>query len=247
MEAARVAALRGHDVTLFEKDQLGGQLNMAAVPPGKQDVRYLIDFEKNELDRLGVKIRLQELGVETTRSERPDAVILAAGAEPLLPDISGGCQRPAVLTAWQVLRGHKVEGKDVVIIGGGQVGLETAEYLAVAGKKVTIVEQLENIGSDMDRTSFLLLNFQLNDLGVAVLTKAVARKIEEGGIWVDHRGEDRFLKTDLVVLALGARPKEELREGLQNTGIAFYQAGDCVRVRRFADAIAEGFEAAINL
>ena len=220
---------------------------MAMVPPGKQDVRYLIDFEKHELDRLGVKIQLQELDVETVQSEKPDEVILAAGAEPLLLDISGGCQRPSVLTAWQVLRGHKLTGKDIVIIGGGQVGLETAEYLAVSGKKVTVVEELENIGSDMDRTSFVMLNFQLNDLDVAVLTRAVARKIEEGGIWIDYRGEDKFLKTDSVVLALGARPKEELKEGLQNTGIAFHQAGDCFRVRRFADAIAEGFEAAIKL
>lgn len=247
MEAARVAASRGHNVVLFEKNQLGGQLNMAVVPPGKQDIQYLLDFEKHELDRLGVEIRFQALDVATVQSERPDAVILAVGAEPFLPDISGGCQRPSVLTAWQVLREHEIKGNDIVVIGGGQVGLETAQYLAYLGKKVTIAEQLGTVGSDMDRTSFLLLTFHLIELGVTILTRAAARKIEEGGIWITHRGKDRFLKTELVVLALGARSKVELKEGLRKTSIAFHQAGDCVSVRRFADAIAEGFESALDI
>ncbi len=247
MEAARVAALRGHDVILFEPDLLGGQLNMAMVPPGKQDLGYLIDFGRNELDRLGVEIRPQALDAATARSEKPDAVILASGAEPLLPDMAGHCGRPCMLTAWQVLRGRPVEGKVVVVIGGGQVGLETAEHLAASGKTVTVLEQLETVGGDMDRTSFLLLGFHLDDLGVSILTRATARRIEEGGIRVEHRGEERFLKAETVVLALGAKAKDDLREGLRNAGIAFHQAGDCVRARRFADAIAEGFEAAMNL
>jgi 2,4-dienoyl-CoA reductase (NADPH2) len=246
MEAARVSAMRGHDVTLFAEDQLGGQLNMAMVPPGKQDIRYLIEFEDRELQRLGVNIRNESCSVKTVQEEKPTAVVLATGGEPIRPKIPG-IGRNFVMTAWQVLKKQDVAGTHVVIIGGGQVGLETAEYLACAGKKVSVVEQLEAVGVDMERTSLLLLMFHLGDLGVATMTKAMAKEITSGGVLVDYRGKETFLEADTVVLAMGTRPKDDLTHAVEALGIECHRAGDCINIRGCASAIAEGFDAAMKL
>lgn len=127
------------------------------------------------------------------------------------------------------------------------VGAETAEYLATRGKRVTIVEMLDNVAGDMDRTSRLFLIFSLDELGVKMLTKVTAKKITDQGVIVDRKGEEEFIKADTVVVALGATPNEELFGQLEKLEIEIHKIGDCTTARRLPDAVGEGFKTALKL
>ena len=137
MEAARVAALRGHHITLFDnKSRLGGQLLTAILPPYKEELANLVKYLSTQMERLGIKVKLeQQVDAVTVEKEKPDVVIIATGASPLVPDIPGATNENVVL-ATDVLKGHRQAGQNVIIVGGGMVGCETAEFLAVKGKKV---------------------------------------------------------------------------------------------------------------
>jgi len=246
LEAARVSAVRGHKVRLFEKEKLGGQLNLACVPPGKEDIKLFLDFEKKQLDKLGIKIEHKTLTPEIVLQEKPDAVIVAIGARPLVPSLTG-IEKGNVVTAWQVLKEEISVGSKVVVLGGGEVGAETAEYLATKGKQVTIVEMLDSIATDVDRNSRLLLILSLDELGVKVLTKATAKEVTDRGVVIDYRGKEEFLEADTVVLALGAQPNRELAEQIKELDVELYLVGDCAEVRRLSDAVEEGFKAALKL
>lgn len=246
LEAARVSALRGHKVHLFERERLGGQLNLACVPPGKNDFRLFLDFEERQLNKLGVKVEYKALTPEIVAQGKPDAIIVASGAQPFLPPLPG-IENKNVVTAWQVLKKEVSTGGKVVVLGGGEVGAETAEYLAEKGKQVTIVEMLDNIAADIDRTTRLLLLFSLDELGVRMLTKATAKQITNRGVMVDHRGREKFIEGDSVVLALGAQPNRELADQIKKLGIELYTVGDCADVRRLPEAVEEGYKAALKV
>ena len=134
MEAARISAMIGHKVTLWEKDnKLGGLLNLAAVPPGKDEIMTIVRYYKAQFKKLGVKV---ELGKEATSASvkqmKPDVIIIAAGSDTLFPPIPG-IDKSIVVDARKVLEGSAKVGNDVVVIGGGEVGMETAEMLSGAG------------------------------------------------------------------------------------------------------------------
>jgi len=242
MEAARVAALRGHDVTLFEKEEkLGGQLIPASIPQFKQPIKDQIEYLKNQIKKLGVNI---ELGREATpglvRELKPDAVILATGANPLIPDIPGvGLEK--VATASDILLGKRDAGEKVVIIGGGEVGSELAWFLAEKGKRVTIVEMLYGVAMDMNLFSrFYLLN-RLDELGVEILIGATAKEITgEGVVAVDMGGDRRVIEADTVILAVGFRSNSELAERLSGEVPELYTIGDCVKPGKILGAIHGG-------
>lgn len=246
LEAARVAAVRGHKVRLFEKEKVGGQLNLACAPPGKAEMKLFLDFEQSQLNQLGVRIESRELTPEVVKQGKPDAVIVACGARPVVPALPG-IEASNVFTAWQVLKGDVVPQREVVILGGGQVGAETAEYLAERGHQVTIVEMLDVIATDMDTNTRQLLLFSLADLGVKILTRTTAKKVAERGILVEHRGKERLIKADSVVLALGAQPNRELANQLKKLEIELYAVGDCVEVRKLPNAVEEGFKAGLQV
>lgn len=246
LEAARVSAIQGHKVHLFEKEKLGGQLNLACIPPGKDDIKLFLGFEKKQLDKLGTKIEYKTLTPEIVLQEKPDAVIVATGAQPLVPSLPG-IEKRNVVTAWQVLKEEVTAGSKVVVLGGGEVGAETAEYLVTKGKQVTIVEMLDSIATDLDRTSRLLLILSLDELGVKMLTKATAKEITDRGVMVDYRNKEEFIEADTVVLALGAQPNRELVEQIKKLDVELYIVGDCAEVRRLPDAVEEGFKAALKL
>ena len=152
LEAARVAAARGHKVTLYEENaDLGGQWLLASKPPHKQDHMLLLGYMVGQLDKLGVE---RKRGVKVTAAmveeTRPDVVLVATGAKPLVPPIPG-VEREEVVTAWDVLGGREV-GRRVLVVGGGLTGLETAEFLAEQGKEVVVVEMLKRVGADMGGT-----------------------------------------------------------------------------------------------
>jgi 2-enoate reductase len=243
MEAARVAALRGHKVTLWEKGKaLGGNLIPASVPGFKQDYRRLIDYLSTQLKKLGVTIELgKKATVERIRKMAPDVVFLATGSIPIIPEIPG-IEKEKVGIAGDVLLGKKKVGKSVVVVGGGLVGCETALYLAQKGKKVTIVEILGGIARDMFAINRMHLIKLLIDSGVRILMETTVSEITDDGVVViDKDGKRSKLENDSVVLALGLKADRKLADALGDTVSETRVIGDCVEPRKVMDAVWEGF------
>ena len=245
MEAARVAALRGHQVTLCEKgEELGGQLRVACLPLYKDELGSLIKNMASQVRKAGVEVRLNtEVTLELVEKENSDVLILASGATPLIPDIPGVGQ-DNVVTAVDVLTRRKAVGETAVIVGGGMVGCETAEFLADLGKKVTIVEMLPKIGSDYGATYRHVVLRRLRKTGIKMETNVMVEEITDGGVKAKRDGIPKFFPGDTVVLAVGFKPNKELGEKLGGKVPAPYSIGDCVEPRRIREAIEEGFRLA---
>jgi NADPH-dependent 2,4-dienoyl-CoA reductase/sulfur reductase-like enzyme len=242
MEAARVAALRGHRVVLCEEeDRLGGQLLLAALPPHKWELNNILTFLSAQMTKRGVEVKLrQKLTLELVSNLEPEAVVVATGSKPLRPDIPG-IDGDHVAVAREVVAGREEVGEKVVIVGGGQVGCETAELLAEQSKQVTIVEMLPQICSDMGIHSRRILVGRLRQLGVAMETKTRVLEITNTGVEVNRDDERRFLEADSVVLAAGAQPNRDLVRELEDKGVQLHLIGDCAEGHSIVDAIADGF------
>lgn len=244
MEAALTAAWRGHQVTLFEKNMdLGGALLIASRSPYKEE-RFgkLIQYYVNELQRNGVQVKLGiDVNTELIEREKPDAVVAATGGVPIVPDIPG-IERDNVVTALDVLTGTKEVGDRVVIIGGGNIGCETALLLSEIGKTVTVLEILERMGSDMNRITRWPLMRRLRSQGVRMETAAIVREITDKGVWCTVKdGSLQFFEADSVILAVGLRPNNDLARNLQGKVANLYLAGDCVEVHKILEAIHSGY------
>jgi len=249
LEAARVAALRGHEVFLLEKNnQLGGQMVLGAVPPHTEEVKNTIRYFTNEMRRLGVKVTLNVEATPAAIHElKPQVVVLATGAEALIPEIKG-VHAENVITAWDVLRGANVNGQKIAMVGGGLVGCEVAELLAGKGKSVTVVEMLPEIAGDMNVVSrkYLLERFDKN--GVQVLTDAKVQEITpERVIWVDKKGSKHDLQADAAILAVGAVANERLSKNLAGAIPEMHIIGDSRSPRTIRDAVHEGFHCANHI
>ncbi len=254
-EAARVSRLRGHNVVLFEKSsRLGGQFNLASLPPKKGDFGKLVEFYERELPRLGVDVRLgTEATQELLESLNADVVIVAAGSVPSRPPIPGA-NLPHVTTAQDVLAGtFQVGTGPVVVIGGGASGLETADAIAQEGGKVTVVEMLAKAGRDIVdgigvREALLS---RLADRGVVILASHRAMAIEEDAVVVSDRpliggGGVKRIPAKVVILSLGNRPADDLTP--QTIGKSkWYRVGDCCNPGNAFDAIHQAFEVAVGI
>ncbi len=184
MEAARVAALRGHEVTLFEaEDTLGGQLVLACVPPRKSEMERAIAWWEAALPAAGVDVRLGETAVPRELvSEGFDAVVVAVGGKNAWPNIEG-IGAPYVLDSWDVLRGtYALAHKNVVVVGGGLVGAETAEYIAnhMPGSRVTVVEMADKVAAQESNTVLPAMMADFEAHGVELLTGAKVVEFAEG-------------------------------------------------------------------
>jgi 2,4-dienoyl-CoA reductase-like NADH-dependent reductase (Old Yellow Enzyme family)/thioredoxin reductase len=244
MEAALIAAQRGHQVVLCEKeDRLGGQMLLATVPPHKEDLRKLLRYFAHQLKAAAVMVQTgRTVTLELVREMAPNVVILATGARPHGPDVPGA---ERAVSAWDVLAGRVEVGERVVVMGGGDVGCETGEYLAAQGHRVTILEMLPDIASELIPWTRNLLFQRLADLQVEVLTRARVIAIGEGEVIYDRVGVRHRLEADTVVLATGARPDRGLADALSPLeGVEVHLVGDCVEPRTAAEAIREGFEIA---
>jgi len=245
LEAARIAAIRGHEVTLLEKEsKLGGQIRIACLAIGKDHfMPYIIGWRDRQCKRAGVKI---ELGIEATteviEKYNPDVVIVATGASPLVPHMEG-VDGKNVVFAWDVLKGGaKIRGT-VVIVGGGLVGVETADYLAEMGlaERITIIEMLPRVGIGMNfkNLSYLLQKFEKYE--VKVVTNQRAQKItNKGVITINKEFSEQTIEADTIVLALGAVPNDKLARSLDGKIPEVYGIGDCRRPRNLTDAILDG-------
>ncbi|MFH1757363.1 MAG: FAD-dependent oxidoreductase [Pseudomonadota bacterium] len=248
LEAARVAATRGHAVTLCEKnDHLGGQFYIASLLPYKDEIKNYLKYLTCQMEKLGVKVHLnQEITPEKISQVQADVIVLATGGFPSRPEIPGVYQGH-VLTAWEAILHPDRVGKNVVVTGGGGVGAETAEFLVDLKKNVILVEMLKEIAADMERTNRTLLLRRLGEKGVKIRVRTQVKAIHKAGIEVEWNGRKEFLPADTVVLATGIRENQELMEALQKLNVEFYEIGDCVSPRRAINAIHEGFRTALKI
>lgn len=249
MEAARVAALRGHQVTLMERtSKLGGQLLLASFPPMKQEYTCIIQYLTHQVKKAGVQVELNRaVDPEVVSSFQPQVIIMATGAVPLVPDIPG-IDKKHVVTAWDVLAGRTLVGPKVIVVGGGKVGCETADFIAhpvddltLKGNRVTIVEMLENIALDEKSMARSLLIQRLKGKGVEIIVGAKVIEILPDGVKYLKEGREETLRSmDHIVLAMGAKSEKILSEKV--TGIPVFIIGDAKHPRTAVEAIAEGWE-----
>jgi len=244
MEAARVAALRGHEVTLFEKRKLGGMLIEASAPEFKADIRKLIDYLSTQVKKTGVKVINSEATSKTIKDGKFDAVIVAIGATPWTPVVSG-LDKPSVVGALDVLDGAKT-GKSVIVVGGGRIGCDVALFLAEQGKKVTITTRGDAIAREFNQAEHIAFFKRLSKQNVEIITGVHLTEVTDSGVIVyDRWGTKSDLKGDSVVLAAGLKANRGLFDELwQIPTLEIYAVGDCVEPRTIYDAIHEGYWAA---
>ena len=246
MEAARVASLRGHSVSLYEKgDTLGGQLLLASKPPGKKRMLWLRDYLKTQIEKQGVNI---QFGVEVTPelidSEKPDELIMATGAIPKESNIPGIDTNQVVL-AWDYLRGEvELKNKKAIVLGGSMLACETAELLASRGNEVAVVKMRPGsyMAEDCEPTNRRGILEFLTEHKVREITDHKLEKITSNGVdLIDkNSGESISVEGDVIILALGSTPVRELAEALEAKDIEFSMIGDCTKPRNIKQAIYQG-------
>jgi len=246
--AAKVLAERGHKVFLYEKEpELGGQLKVASIPPGKKDILKLRHYLIGEIKRSGVEIHSgEEVDSDLIEKLKPDGLVIAVGGIPILPSIPG-LEMDHVVLAKDVLLEKAKVGDSVVIIGGGQVGLEVAEYLAKNGKKVMVVEILDELARGMPSIAKLPLLCRLEELGVRIWTKAETKEIKGKEVIVKYKGSEKRVGADTVIIAVGSGPNHQLFEKIKGKVSEVFIIGDSLKPRRILEAIAEGFETAVKI
>ncbi len=249
MEVAKVAALRGHEVILLEKEtRLGGQLNIASLIPYKGDIANWVSYEINELAKVGVEIKLSmEATIELIKENRPDTVVVAIGGLPIVPEISG-ISKPNVVTAQDVLFGNVTVGQDVVIIGGGMVGCETAYYLAERGSKVTIIEIQKRMATDMGLMVRRRLMDGLRAKKVIMMTNTTCEEItDRKALVVTSDGKEESLKADTIVIASGYQKNDRLAKALEGEVPEVYCIGDATQPQRIMEAIHDGYRVGLSV
>jgi 2,4-dienoyl-CoA reductase (NADPH2) len=277
MEAARVLALRGHKVSIREKSgRLGGQIHLAAAPPGREDFLHLVDYLENELAELKVEVSLnREATSDAIVKENFDAVIIATGASAIKPQIPG-IDGPNVAMAWDVLSGSRKTGKNVVVIGGGAVGVETALMLAEQGtlsgeslkfllvrgaetpevltelatkgkKNITIIEMMKGVGRDIGISTRWTMLDDLERCAVNVMDKTKVCSINDEGVIVEADGEEKTVKADTVILAVGVKREAGLYEELKERVPEIYVIGDAESPQKALEAIHSAFDTAVKI
>jgi 2,4-dienoyl-CoA reductase-like NADH-dependent reductase (Old Yellow Enzyme family)/thioredoxin reductase len=249
METARVAALRGHKVSIFEEhDRLGGMIEPAARASFKEEVKNIIEYYGAVLNKLEVDLHLGEkVTMEVVCEFKPDVVVVATGATPLVPDITGA-DLPNVVQAVDVLLDNETPRGKIAVLGGGSVGCEVASFLAETGEDVTVFEMLPYVAHGMPRLLGKMMKDKMIDLGISFMTSRKAVQIIENGlICKDADGREETHYCDRVVLAVGAVPENSLAESLKGSVPEIHVVGDCIKPRNAADAIQEGARAALSI
>jgi len=242
LNVAWVAARRGHEVHLFERQpEVGGQLILGSITAYKKELLSLIRFQKRQIERFGVACHLsEEATIDTVRSLSPDVVIVATGSRPLLPAVEG-VDKPIVIPVPRALNHQPPMGRKVVVVGGGAIGCEVGLHLSEKGHEVIIVEMLPQIGAQLESMTKKLLIQKLQEGGVDIRTGYKLGSVkDDGAMIVDGRGEEVFLPADAVVIAIGSRPDDRLFHEIKDLGYEVHQIGDCLEPRSAKAAIYEG-------
>ncbi|MCF8113099.1 MAG: FAD-dependent oxidoreductase [Desulfotignum sp.] len=273
MMAALTARQRGHQVVMYEKTgRLGGQLHLAAAPPGRQEFAGLARDLKAQLAKEKIPVVLNTgVDQEIIQKENPDVVILATGARPVKPSIPG-IDLPHVVQAWDVLENKVITGRQVAVVGGNAVGVETALFLAEQGSmpadvlkfllvnqaedsdtlfkmaaagntKITLMEMMDHIGKDIGKSTRWGMMQDLGRAGIDMLASAKVIRITPAGLVFEKEGTARELAVDTVVVAAGSVSHNLLESVVRQMGIACEVVGDAARVGTAFDAVHQGFAA----
>ena len=243
-EAAIFAAMRGHEVCIFEKsDRLGGRWIAASTPPGKNGYTAFLNWQRSQLNRYGVEIRLNtDVDVATLQEFAPEEVLLANGADDFIPPIPGLKEHGYVL-AQDVLRSRSLTGQRVVVIGGGLVGAETAEYLSLCGgKKVSVIEMQSAICVDGEPAPTEIILNSFEEHSVDVYTSAVVKSVENGIVRFMHENEIKSVSCDTIVMATGIRPNDAFYDELCAQGFSVTKLGDASSGKDGLKNVREGFD-----
>jgi 2,4-dienoyl-CoA reductase-like NADH-dependent reductase (Old Yellow Enzyme family)/thioredoxin reductase len=243
LESATVAAQRGHKVTLYEQEnRVGGQFNLAAKAPHKEEFLDIVQQKELIAGRVGVDIHLgTRVTKEMLKNTQSDVIILATGGIPLETHFPG-LEDSNWLLAADVLDGAaSVNSRTAFVIGGGMVGLETADFLASMDLKVTLVEMLEDIGGDMDILAKTMLIKRLKEAEVDIFTRTKVIRIEKDSVIVQQAHREVELPFETIVIATGICANRELPDAFQNSELEVHVIGDAVEPRKAINAIQEGF------
>ena len=277
LEAAVTAAQIGHDVKIYEKtDDIGGQIWIAGAPPHKQELLELIRYYRAMLCKYDIPVFFNTtVDAAFVQKKSPDHLIVAEGAKALLPPIEGS-DDPSVLSSWDVLSDNPPLGREVAVIGGGSVGLETALFVAAKGtlnpemlhflfeyeaecperlkelmftgtSHVTIFEMLPKPGKDHGKSTKWVLLGKLKRHGVDIITDATVQSIKNGTVSYEKGGEHLTRRFDNVILAAGSQAVQDLSKTLAPLNIPFTTVGDCIEPGRINDAVHGGFMAAMGI
>lgn len=248
--AAFIAQERGHKVTLYEQsDILGGNMRLAAYPPGKGDITNMIRSYITRCEKAGVKICMnQEVTLDMIKAEGPDSVIIASGSKTLILPIEG-IDNPAIIHGSDLLDGKRSAGKKVLVVGGGMVGCETAAFLGEQHHEVTVIEFRDTVGADVIHEHRVYLMEDFNHYGVKEITGAKVCRFFEDGVEYETADGTRHETRgyDSVVLSMGYRNYNPFGDAVKEIVPDTYVIGDATRARRALDATKEAYEAAVNL
>ena len=249
LKAAEIATRRGHQVTLFEREsRLGGRMVFAALPPKKAGLTEYLEYLERRVKELRVTLKLgQECTAEIVGAGKPEAVIVASGSRPLIPDWPGMAESEAI-TAEAVFEGTATVGRRVLVVGGSGIGTETADYLSEMGKKVTLVEMLGEIASDFVFHLKHYLSLRLAEKKVTILTSTTVKALGKGWALVeDAAGTHTLEGFDTIVLAVGSTPDDRLAMDLKGKVPELHVIGDASKPGEILQAVYDAEDAAIKI
>lgn len=251
MEAARVLALRGHNVTLLEKgDQLGGNLKLATIPPHKEGLEDLLKYLSTQLRELGVKIVFENLANAQAISDKNiKTIVFATGAKPFIPNL-GVIEKVNLFSFSEALMDPSKIGGKVIVLGGKMVGCETAEFFAHMGRSITIIEMMSDLALDVNPLVRRFLLDRLERLRILTVLNTEITEIHENYVVGVTKGERRIFQGDSFILAMGLESDRSLIESWKERpprSSKVYEIGDCVKPRRIVDAIHEGFSVGLEI
>lgn len=242
LEAAWIAAKRGHDVTVYDKNSMpGGQFRIAAVPPHKQPLARAVTYYSKMCEKYGVTMKFNiEVTADMLKKENPDSIVLATGGVPLFPGIPGLKESGAISNA-EVLLGASIQGKKVLVLGGGLQGAETADHLGQYGYDVTVVEMQDGIALEDPEATRVMLYDRLNENHVKLLTSATVKHVYEDGVDYEKDGKVESIHGfDKVVVAFGVKAYNPLEEQLKDYPGKVTVIGDASKAGNAVEAIYRG-------